>query len=97
MNIFNLTLLFNTSIINRSIVEDITKLINRYPLSITNEQGYLNIYFLYKNPIFVPLQILKMNYFTHFGIMKTIDILSLNEMLITDTICKEISHLRIEK
>jgi len=59
-------LLFNTSIINRSIVEDITKLINRYPLSITNEQGYLNIYFLYKNPIFVPLQNFKNKLFYTF-------------------------------
>lgn len=38
---------FDTSIISSKTLEDILSLVNQYPLSITNEQGILNLYFLF--------------------------------------------------
>ncbi len=59
-------LLFDSSIIEIDTIENIFNLIKKYPISITNEQAYLNLYFLYQNPIFVPLQSFKNQYFYTF-------------------------------
>jgi len=46
---------FDTKIIKESSFEDIIGLIKKYPLSITNEQGILNLYFLFINKKYVEL------------------------------------------
>ena len=40
-------LYFDTDIIENETMNNILNLINIYPISITNEQGILNIYFMY--------------------------------------------------
>ena len=46
---------FDTKIIKESSFQDIIRLIKNYPISITNEQGVLNLYFLFINKKYVEL------------------------------------------
>ena len=43
-------LYFDTKIIEENTFKEIIELVNRFPISITNEQGILNLYFKYVNP-----------------------------------------------
>ena len=43
-------LYFDTKIIEKNTFKEIIDLVNRFPISITNEQGILNLYFKYVNP-----------------------------------------------
>jgi hypothetical protein len=43
-------LYFDTNIISKDLLKEIKNLVNKFPISITNEQGILNIYFKYINP-----------------------------------------------
>jgi len=47
---------FDTSIIKQNTKEEILKLVKDFPISITNEQGILNIYFLYHKKLFKELK-----------------------------------------
>ena len=40
---------FDTNIIDDSTFEKIISIVEKYPISITNEQGILNLYFLFIN------------------------------------------------
>jgi hypothetical protein len=46
---------FDTSLISDSTYKDILSLVKQYPVSITNEQGILNLYFLFINKKYVEL------------------------------------------
>ena len=46
---------FDTNLISKNTISEILSLVEEFPISKTNEQGILNLYFLYKNPIFQEL------------------------------------------
>jgi len=43
-------LYFDTKIIDNNTFQEIIDLVNMYPISITNEQGILNLYYKFINP-----------------------------------------------
>lgn len=43
---------FDTSIIKSQTLDEIISLVNKYPISVTNEQGILNLYFMYEKNIY---------------------------------------------
>jgi hypothetical protein len=47
---------FDTNIVDESTFTNIVSLVKEYPLSITNEQGVLNLYFLFINNKYVELE-----------------------------------------
>lgn len=48
-------LYFDTKLIDHKMLDNLINLVNKYPISITNEQGILNIYFLFIEPKFEEL------------------------------------------
>ena len=46
---------YDTNIIQNQMIEEVLKLANQYPLSITNEQGVLNLYFQKRKNIYYEL------------------------------------------
>jgi len=57
---------FDTKIVKESSFKELITLVKKYPLSITNEQGILNLYFLFMNKKYVELDIFiddKLTYF----------------------------------
>ena len=46
---------YDTNIIESHTIKDILKIANQYPLSITNEQGILNLYFQKRKNIYKEL------------------------------------------
>lgn len=57
---------FDTEIINESTFTEIVNLVNKYPLTITNEQGILNLYFLFINKKYEELETFINNKLTYF-------------------------------
>ena len=47
---------FDTNIVDESTFTDIVSLVKEYPFSITNEQGVLNLYFLFINKKYLELE-----------------------------------------
>ena len=57
---------FDTEIIESSTFREIISLVEKYPISITNEQGILNLYFLFINKKYSELDLYidgKLTYF----------------------------------
>lgn len=50
-------MLFDTNIINNNTFNDLINMINKYPISRTNEQGIMNLYFNCDKKIYVPIHI----------------------------------------
>ena len=46
---------YSTDIINENTKKEILDIANKYPISITNEQGVLNLYFQSKKDLYVEL------------------------------------------
>ena len=57
---------FDTGILEESTKKDILKLVDKYPLSTTNEQGILNIYFIFHRKIYKELPEKLGEYITYF-------------------------------
>ena len=47
---------YSTDIINENTKKEILDIANKYPISITNEQGVLNLYFQSKKDLYVEYQ-----------------------------------------
>jgi len=50
-------LYFDTSIIKKNTLRDLIELVNKFPISITNEQGILNLYFIFIKNIYQELPV----------------------------------------
>ena len=61
---------FDTDIINFETKKKIIQICEEYPISITNEQGVLNLYFLQKNNIYEELTHKINNFETYFYWLK---------------------------
>lgn len=59
-------LYFDTNIINEYSKSEIIDLVNKYPISITNEQGIMNLYFIFKEENYIELPLKMDGYITFY-------------------------------